>query len=155
MRSLTTLAVAATLSLASAPYAFADTVSDSYSGKTVSLLSGGSAGGGFSTVARVLGIHWQKNIPDNHRRMVDFMEAPAYVGHGFFAPPGTPADRVAALRYSFWRTVNDPALLADAQKRDIVVGPIKADKTQTVIETAMATPKPTLDDFEKMVKIAK
>lgn len=92
---------------------------------------------------------------DDQRRMVDFMEAPAYVGHGFFAPPGTPADRVKALRVSFWKAVNDPAFRADAKAKRVVVDPLKAEKVQSVINRAMATPKPILAKFRKMVKLGK
>lgn len=92
---------------------------------------------------------------DEQRRMVDFMEAPAYVGHGFFAPAGTPADRVTALRASFWKAVNDPAFLADAKAKRVVVNPLRAEKIQTVINRAMATPKPILAKFREMVKLGK
>lgn len=92
---------------------------------------------------------------DEQRRMVDFMEAPAYVGHGFFAPGGTPADRVAALRASFWKAVNDPAFLKDAKAKRVVVNPIKAEKIQSVIQTSMNTPKEILAKFREMVKINK
>ncbi len=90
---------------------------------------------------------------DEQRRMVDFMEAPAYVGHGFFAPKGTPADRVAALRKSFQAAVNDPAFRAEAKKRGMVVNPLGAEKIQQVIATAMATPESILAKFREMVKI--
>lgn len=90
---------------------------------------------------------------DEQRRMVDFMEAPAYVGHGFFAPKGTPADRVAALRKSFWAAVADPDFRAEAKKRGMVVAPLRAEKIQQVIATAMATPEPILARFREMVKL--
>ncbi len=90
---------------------------------------------------------------DEQRRMVDFMEAPAYVGHGFFAPNGVPADRIQALRSSFWAAVNDPAFRAEARKRGMVVNPIRAERIQSVIRTAMATPEPILAKFREMVKI--
>ncbi len=90
---------------------------------------------------------------DDQRRMLDFMEAPAYVGHGFFAPPGVPADRVAALKKAFVATVNDPAFRAEAKKRRMIVNPVSAEKIQSVIERAMATPEPLLAKFRKMVKI--
>ena len=51
--------------------ASADSVADFYKGKTVKLISGGSAGGGFSTVARVLGQVWQKHIPGNPNIIVE------------------------------------------------------------------------------------
>lgn len=90
---------------------------------------------------------------DDQRRMLDFMEAPAYVGHGFFAPEGVPADRVAALKKAFVATVNDPAFRAEAKKRRMIVNPVTAEKIQSVIETAMATPEPLLAKFRQMVKI--
>ena len=92
---------------------------------------------------------------DLQRRMVDFMEAPAYVGHGFFAPPGTPADRVAVLRSSFWAAVNDPAFRADADKRGMVVNPLQAERIQEVITKSMGTPEPVLAEFRRLVKLAK
>lgn len=91
----------------------------------------------------------------DQQRMVDFIEAPAYVGHGFFAPPGTPDDRVAALRASFWKTVNDPAFRADAEKHNMIVAPVSAEKVQAVIHTAMSTPKPILAQYRKLVGLAK
>jgi tripartite-type tricarboxylate transporter receptor subunit TctC len=90
---------------------------------------------------------------DDQRRILDFMEAPAYVGHGFFAPEGVPADRVAALKKAFVATVNGPAFRAEAKKRRMIVNPVTAEKIQSVIETAMATPEPLLAKFRKMVKI--
>ena len=89
----------------------------------------------------------------DQRRMLDFMEAPAYVGHGYFAPEGVPADRVAALKKAFVATVNDPAFRKEAKERRMIVNPVTAEKIQSVIETAMATPEPLLAKFRKMVKI--
>ena len=86
-------------------------------------------------------------------RMVDFMEAPAYVGHGFFAPPDVPSDRVAALREAFWTTVNSAEFHAEAKKRSIDVDPIRAEKVQAVIGRAMATSPEILAKFRKMVDL--
>jgi tripartite-type tricarboxylate transporter receptor subunit TctC len=90
---------------------------------------------------------------DDQRRMVDFMEAPAYVGHGFFAPEGVPADRVAALKKAFVETVSDPAFRKEAKERRMIVNPVSAEKIQEVINRAMATPEPLLAKFRDMVKI--
>jgi len=90
---------------------------------------------------------------DDQRRMVDFMEAPAYVGHGFFAPEGVPADRVAALKKAFVETVSDPAFRKEAKERRMIVNPVSAEKIQEVINRAMATSEPLLAKFRDMVKI--
>jgi len=90
---------------------------------------------------------------DDQRRMVDFMEAPAYVGHGFFAPEGVPADRVAALKKAFVETVSDPAFRKEAKERRMIVNPVSAEKIQEVINRAIATPEPLLAKFRDMVRI--
>lgn len=90
---------------------------------------------------------------DDQRKMLDFLEAPAYVGHGFFAPEGTPAARVAALKKAFLATLSDPAFLAETKKRNIIVDPVSAEKVQSVINRAMATPESLLVKFRQMVKI--
>ncbi|MBT5047103.1 MAG: hypothetical protein HOM58_01255 [Rhodospirillaceae bacterium] len=58
---LVALPVAAAVSM-TVP-AQADAISDFYKDRTVTAISGGGAGGGFSFVARVLGRHMAKNIP--------------------------------------------------------------------------------------------
>ncbi|MDA1323856.1 MAG: tripartite tricarboxylate transporter substrate-binding protein [Proteobacteria bacterium] len=90
---------------------------------------------------------------DDQRRMLDFLEAPAYVGHGFFTPPGVPADRVAALKKAFVTTLKDPAFLAETKQRLMIVNPVSAEKITSVINRAMATPEPLLVKFRQMVKI--
>jgi tripartite-type tricarboxylate transporter receptor subunit TctC len=45
--------------------AHAQAVADFYQGKTVSIIIGGSAGGGFDTLARAIGRHIGKHIPGN------------------------------------------------------------------------------------------
>jgi len=90
---------------------------------------------------------------DEQRRMLDFLEAPAYVGHGYFAPPRVPAARVAALKKAFVETIADPAFLAEAKQRGMVVNPVSAEKITAVIDRAMATPEALLVKFRKMVKI--
>jgi len=67
-RSILTIGLATIVGVAPAS---ADYVYDFYKGKTVTLISGGSAGGGFSTVARALGIHWSRHIPGNPKVFVD------------------------------------------------------------------------------------
>jgi hypothetical protein len=90
---------------------------------------------------------------DEHRRMVSFLEVGANIGHGFYLPPGVPADRVKALRAAFVKTVNDPAFLADAAKRKIVVDPVSGEHMQAVVAKAFATPKALIAKFKKMVKL--
>ncbi|MGZ0246987.1 MAG: Bug family tripartite tricarboxylate transporter substrate binding protein, partial [Alphaproteobacteria bacterium] len=54
-----------TLAIAVAPLsaASADAVADFYKGRTITFYSGGSAGGGFSSVARLVAKHMADRIP--------------------------------------------------------------------------------------------
>lgn len=46
------------------------------------------------------------------------------IGRGWLAPPGVPADRVAALRAAFSKAFADPAAAAEAKKRKMTFGPV-------------------------------
>ena len=55
------------------------------------------------------------------RQVYNFLLAPQEFGRPFFAPPDVPADRLAALRLAFERTLKDPAFLIDAEKTGIEI----------------------------------
>ncbi len=55
---------------------------------------------------------------ENDRRVMQIASAPLALGRPIFAPPGVPAERVAALRKAVSDTYRDPDYLADcAQQR--------------------------------------
>jgi tripartite-type tricarboxylate transporter receptor subunit TctC len=56
------------------------------------------------------------------------------------APPGTPADRVAALRLGFDAAMQDPALLADAAQAALDIAPMSAKAITRFIDDVYRTP---------------
>jgi tripartite-type tricarboxylate transporter receptor subunit TctC len=56
------------------------------------------------------------------------------------APPGTPAERVAALRTGFDAAMRDPALLADAEQASLSIEPMAADAIASFIDDVYRTP---------------
>jgi hypothetical protein len=58
----------------------------------------------------------------------------------FTAPPGVPADRVAALRAAFDATVKDPAFLADAKKQQLDITPYSGAQIDALMKDIYATP---------------
>jgi tripartite-type tricarboxylate transporter receptor subunit TctC len=56
------------------------------------------------------------------------------------APPGTPADRVAALRAGFDKAMKDPALLADAEKVNVGIEPMGGEAIEKFIADVARTP---------------
>jgi tripartite-type tricarboxylate transporter receptor subunit TctC len=62
-------------------------------------------------------------------------------GRPLAAPPGVPADRLAALRRAFEDTMTDPDFLADAGKLQMEVEPLNAAQIDKLLATAYTTPK--------------
>lgn len=56
------------------------------------------------------------------------------------APPGTPADRVDALRAGFDKAMKDPALLADAAKVNVGIEPMTGAAIAKFVEDVSQTP---------------
>jgi tripartite-type tricarboxylate transporter receptor subunit TctC len=54
--------------------------------------------------------------PGDEQSIVDFVGLSLTMGRSVYAPPGVPADRVAALRAALIATVKDPAYIADAKR---------------------------------------
>jgi tripartite-type tricarboxylate transporter receptor subunit TctC len=53
---------------------------------------------------------------DKVRQMLRFIFSSDEFGRPYFAAPGVPEDRLAALRTAFADALNDPALLSEAEK---------------------------------------
>ena len=88
--------------------------------------------------------------PDD-RKVFELLFAPQEMGRPFFAPPGIPADRVAALRIAFERTLKDAAFLAEADKMGLEVQHLGGEHVHKVLEKIYAAPK---DLIERVKTIA-
>jgi tripartite-type tricarboxylate transporter receptor subunit TctC len=58
----------------------------------------------------------------------------------FAMPPGTPKDRVAAMRAAFMATMKDPGFVAEAKKTGLDVNPMTGEKMDELVTKAYATP---------------
>jgi tripartite-type tricarboxylate transporter receptor subunit TctC len=73
-------------------------------------------------------------------------------GRPFAAPPGTPADRVAALRQAFVETLADPAFIAEAQKLQLEIDPLTGEAIEKILAKAYAAPKPIIQRAAALVE---
>jgi tripartite-type tricarboxylate transporter receptor subunit TctC len=78
---------------------------------------------------------------DADKSALELFFARVALGRPFVAPPGVPADRVAALRRSFADTMKDPAFLADAQRQQFHVDAIEGEEIAQRIAAAYRTPR--------------
>jgi hypothetical protein len=74
------------------------------------------------------------------RKVFEFLLAPQGMGRPFFAPPGVPADRLAALRAAFVHTLQDAQFLAEADRMGLEVQPVGGNEVQQLIERIYASP---------------
>jgi tripartite-type tricarboxylate transporter receptor subunit TctC len=73
------------------------------------------------------------------------------LGRPFFGPPGIPADRAAALRTAFERTMKDPAFVADMTARKLEVNPMGWREIDTLLKEFEATPKDVVDEVRAII----
>lgn len=66
------------------------------------------------------------------------------LGRPLLAPPGVPAERVAALRSAFAATMKDPDFLADAEKLRLDVAPTSGERLQKLVEGMIRTDEAVL-----------
>ena len=72
-------------------------------------------------------------------------------GRPFAAPPGTPADRVAALRRAFQETLGDPDFVAEAAKTQLEIEPMTGADIAAMLAKAYAAPKAVVERAAELV----
>lgn len=81
--------------------------------------------------------------PKKDKAVVEFMINGTPIARSLAYPPGVPADRVAAMREAFNKTVADPAFLAEAKKRKLLIQPRKWQETTRLVKS-IVTASPEL-----------
>ena len=74
------------------------------------------------------------------------------LGRPFLAPPGVPADRLAALRKAFMDTMKDPEFIAEADKAKLEITPIDGEKVQQIVVDAYKVDPAIAKKTEELLK---
>jgi tripartite-type tricarboxylate transporter receptor subunit TctC len=74
------------------------------------------------------------------RQVMEMIYGQNPMGRPYFAPPGVPADRVAALRQALTATLGDRALLADARMSGLDIDPMGGEELQALVSRLYAMP---------------
>ncbi|HUI96479.1 MAG TPA: hypothetical protein VLX44_12050 [Xanthobacteraceae bacterium] len=74
------------------------------------------------------------------RQILRMIFARQVMGRPFLAPPGVPADRVAALRKAFMETMADKDFLADSAKAKLEINPVPGEQVEALVKEIDATP---------------
>jgi tripartite-type tricarboxylate transporter receptor subunit TctC len=83
----------------------------------------------------------------NDKKIFELLAYPQEMGRPFAAPPGTPADRVAALRAAFDATMKDPEFLAEAKRLNQDVQPMTGAAMESMLKQAYAAPKEVIQRY--------
>jgi len=84
-------------------------------------------------------------------QIIKLLLAAQAMARPFAAPPDVPAERKAALIAAFDDTMKDADFLAEAQKLDFDVRPVKASTIDALLAEVYATPKDVLDKAAKAI----
>jgi tripartite-type tricarboxylate transporter receptor subunit TctC len=74
------------------------------------------------------------------RQIFKLIFARQVMGRPFAAPPGLPADRLAALRQAFNETMKDKAFLADAAASKFEINPVDGEQIEALVKEIYQTP---------------
>ncbi len=92
---------------------------------------------------------------DEDRQILDLFASGSAMGRTLVAPPGIPADRLAALREAVAATLTDPALVAFARERSIALDPGSAQEVDAIVHKTLATPKAVADKAKSVLESMK
>ncbi len=77
---------------------------------------------------------------DEDRQVIELIESQGVFGRPYIAPPGVPAERLAALRKAFVDTFNDPAVKAEAAKMELDLDYMSGGDLQALVSKLYALP---------------
>ena len=90
-----------------------------------------------------LAISFAKTEED--RQVMEMIYSQNFFGRPYLLPPGVPADRVAALRRAFAAMLQDKALLAEAEKSGLDIGPMGGEELQALVAKLYASPAKVIE----------
>jgi tripartite-type tricarboxylate transporter receptor subunit TctC len=94
-----------------------------------------------------LAISFAKTTED--RQVMEVIYSQNMFGRPYVLPEGVPPDRVAALRKAFMATMNDPALVAEADKAGMELGARDGEEVQSLVNKLYALPASVVERTKK------
>ena len=88
---------------------------------------------------------------DADKKLLTFAVSSADIGRAILAPPGLPADRVAALRTAFDAAMKDPELLAEVNKANLDFEPLGGAELAKIVAEAAATDASVIARMQKIL----
>jgi tripartite-type tricarboxylate transporter receptor subunit TctC len=88
---------------------------------------------------------------EDTRRLAKVVLASDQFGRPLVFPPGVPADRVKIIRDAFNKTINDPALLAEAKRRRLDIDPATGEELDALAKEVMTATPDIVERVKKLI----
>jgi len=88
---------------------------------------------------------------ENVRRLAKVVLASDEFGRPLVFPPGVPPDRVKIIRDAFNKTINDPTLLAEAERRRLDIDPATGEDLDALAKEVMTAPPDIVERVKKLI----
>ena len=85
------------------------------------------------------------------RSLAKIILASGEFGRPIVTPPGVPADRMKIIREAFNKSLKDPALLAEAEKRRLEIDPTSAEELESLAKEVMAASPEVVGRMQKLL----
>ena len=82
---------------------------------------------------------------EEDRQVMEMIYSQNLFGRPYLLPPGVPADRVAALRGALAAMLQDQALLAEAERSGLDIGPMGGEELQALVAKLYALPPKVIE----------
>jgi tripartite-type tricarboxylate transporter receptor subunit TctC len=85
------------------------------------------------------------------RALAKVILASGEFGRPLVTPPGVPAERLKILRDAFNKSLNDPAIKSDAEKRRLELDPGTGEELEALAKEVMAAPPDVVERVQKLL----
>jgi tripartite-type tricarboxylate transporter receptor subunit TctC len=89
---------------------------------------------------------------DEQRQIFKMIFARQTMGRPYVAPPGVPADRLAALRQAFMDTMTDKEFLDEAEQNKFEINPVSGEQLEALVKEIYQTPPEVVKKAAAMVQ---
>jgi hypothetical protein len=86
---------------------------------------------------------------DSDRKILELYFTQKTAARPVIAPPGIPADRLAALRTAFAALAKDRDFLADAEKSNLDIDPMPGEEVDKIVALIAAAPTDVVERYSK------
>lgn len=93
----------------------------------------------------------QHKTSDANRRLAAVILAANEIGRPIIGTPGIPADRVKVLREAFIKTINDPDLLDDANRKRLDLDPVSGEDLEKLGKEIVSQPREVIERMKKLL----